>query len=196
MFHLIGVNHSVTSVKNGTTPTTDQLSYANCLKDAITSLKPTLVAEEQHRDWLKRRNSITAAVALACNNVRCVLCDSGRTRRTELGYRGLEELQASLKKVCPNLSDSENEVNATAIEIAREYGKREDDWLNSISRENTSTTIFICGDAHIDGFRMRLFDRGIQSEVIERELGMTDEQRKLFAAARLVLLANPSIDVT
>jgi hypothetical protein len=194
MFHLIGVNHKVSYLESGLTPTTEHLLFANCLKDAIAKLKPTLIAEEQNQEWLKGRSSITVALALA-SKVPVLLCDPGKGERKTMGYRDSYDLQSSLRKAFPRLSVSEIEIRAEAIEVAREYGKREEYWLKSIRGENVTTTIFICGDAHIDGLRERLLDRGIRSKVIERELGMTDEQRKTFAKIKCILSKNPSIDV-
>jgi|HubBroStandDraft_5_1064220.scaffolds.fasta_scaffold184391_1 hypothetical protein len=194
MFHLIGVNHKVSYLESGLTPTTEQVLFANCLKNAIATLKPTLIAEEQNQEWLKGKSSITVALALA-SNVRVLLCDPGKCERRTMGYRASYDLQSSLRKAFPRLSASEIEIRAEAIEVAREYGKREEYWLNAISGEDVTTTIFICGDAHIDGFRNRLLDRGIPSEVIARELGMTDEQRKTFAKVKCILSRNPSIDL-
>ena len=194
MFHLIGINHKVSYLESGLTPTADQVLFANCLKDAIAKVKPTLIAEEQNQEWLKGRSSITVAMALA-SKVPVFLCDPGKCERRTMGYRDSYDLQSSLRKASPSLLVSEIEIRAEAIEVAREYGKREEYWLKSMSGEDVTTAIFICGDAHIDGFRERLLDRGIRSEVIERELGMTDEQRKTFAKVKCILSRNPSIDV-
>jgi hypothetical protein len=168
--------------------------FANCLNDAIARLKPTLIAEEQNQEWLKGKTSITVALARA-SMVPVLLCDPGKCERRTMGYRDSYELQNSLRKAFPRFSASEIEIRAEAIEVAREYGKREEFWIKSIVGENTTTTIFICGDAHIDKFRERLLDRWIPSEVIARELGMTEEQRNTFAKVKCILAGNPSIDV-
>ena len=194
MFHIIGVNHLFQSLKSGETPTPNHLFYTNCLNQAIVRLKPTLVAEEESRETLRGRTSIAEALALNFG-VDHVLCDPEKARRKIIGYRGFSELKKRIDKQNRNISDRECEVRATAIEMTREFSKREDYWLDAIKEKDLSTTIFVCGDAHIDGFRRRLSDRGIQSEVLTREVGMNDEQRALIAEANLVLKANPDIDV-
>ena|ERR1039458_9153311 len=193
MFYLIGVNHLVQSLEGEATPTPENLSYASCLDEAIVKLKPTLIAEEQSRESLRGRISI--AEALARNRVDHVLCDPEKRERKAIAYRCLRDLQARIYQESRDISDQECEVRATAIEIAREFGKREDYWLASIKGRNLSTTIFVCGDAHVDGFRKRLSDRGIPSEVLARGVGMTNKQRELITEANLLLKRDPNIDV-
>jgi hypothetical protein len=193
MFYLIGVNHLVQSLKGGATPTPENLYYASCLAEAIVRLKPTLVAEEESRESLRGRISI--AEALALNRVDHVLCDPEKRERKAIGYRCFWDLQARIYQEDRGISDQECEVRATAIEIAREFGKREDYWLVSTKGRDLSTTIFVCGDAHVDGFRKRLSDRGIPSEVLARGVGMTPEQRELITEANLLLTREPNIDV-
>jgi len=87
------------------------------------------------------------------NRVDHVLCDPEKRERKAIGYRCFWDLQARIYQEDRGISDQECEVRATAIEIAREFGKREDYWLVSTKGRDLSTTIFVCGDAHVDGFR-------------------------------------------
>jgi hypothetical protein len=194
MFYIIGVNHLVQSLAGGTTPTPENLHYASFLNNAILRLKPTLIAEEESRETLKGRNSIAEALALRFGTAHA-LCDPETESRRAIGYRGIRELKQRIRKKHRGILESECELRATAVEIGQEFSKREDYWISSIRGTNISTTIFICGDAHVDGFRRRLSERGIPSEVLARGLGMTDEQRKLIVEANLILKQDPNIDV-
>jgi hypothetical protein len=194
MFYIIGVNHLVQSLEGGSMPTAENLHYASCLKGAIVTLKPTLIAEEESRETLRERNSIAQALALKFE-VEHVLCDPEKAGRQAIGYRCIRELKQRIRQKDRSILDHEREVRATAIEIAREFGKREEYWLTLIAGRDLSTTIFVCGDAHVDGFRNRLSERGIPSEVLARGIGMSDEQRKLIAEANLLLKKEPNIDV-
>ena len=194
MFYIIGVNHLVQSLKGGAKPTPENLSYASCLDEAIVRLKPTLVAEEESRETLRGRSSIAEGLALKFH-VEHVLCDPEKAERYAIGYRCFTELKTRIYQEDQGILDHECEVRATAIEIAREFGKREDYWLKSISGSDLSRTIFVCGDAHVDGFCKRLSGRGIHSEVLARGIGMTNEQCELIAEANLLLKAEPGIDV-
>jgi hypothetical protein len=193
MFYIIGVNHLVQSLSVGATPTPENLSYTSCLNDAIVRLKPTLIAEEESRESLGERISI--AEALARNRVDHILCDPEERERKAIGYRCLGDLQSRIYQENQGISDHECEVRATAIEIAREFGKREDYWLTAMEDRDLSITIFVCGDVHVDGFRKRLSGRGISSDVLARGLGMTDAQRELIAEAKFILERDPGIEV-
>ena len=194
MFYIIGVDHLFQLLAGGATPTPHHLSYANSLNDALFRLKPTLVAEEESRETLRGRSSIAESLALKFH-VEHALCDPEKAQRQAVGYRCLSELQTRIYREEQGILDHECEVRATAIEIAREFGKREDYWLDSIKGRDLSKTIFVCGDAHVDGFCKRLSERGIQSEVLVRGIGMTNDQRELIAEAKLLLKAEPGIDV-
>lgn len=194
MFYIIGVNHLVQSLAAGAAPTPGNLQYASCLNEAITKLVPTLIAEEESRETLRGRDSIAEALALRFG-VAHSLCDPESAERQAIGYRDIKELKQRIRKKCRGIPEDECELRATAIEIGQEFGKREDYWLDSIRGKDISTAIFVCGDAHVDGFRKRLSERGIPSEVLAREIGMTEEQRELIADANLILKKDPSVDV-
>ena len=194
MFYIIGVNHRFQSLKAGETPTPEHLFYQNTLSDVIVTRKPTLVAEEESRETLRGRTSIAEGLANKLQ-VEHVLCDPNKTQRQSIGYRCLVDLQTKIYQENQDISDHDCEVRATAIETAREFGKREDYWLKSIEGRNLSKVIFVCGAAHIDGLRKRLSERGVQSEVIVRAIGITREQQELIAEAELLLKEDPNIDV-
>ena len=93
------------------------------------------------------------------------------------------------------LSCYDIKVRAKAIEIAREFRKREEYWLDSIKAKDISTTVFVCGDAHVCSFRGLLLERGIPSEIFSRGIGMDEEMKKLIVDARGYLWDNPDADV-
>jgi hypothetical protein len=155
-----------------------------------------LVAEEHSIEALRRGYSITCAIACKFG-LEHAFCDPPKEQRKIIGYRCIESLKEKVKNSdsLKVLSPYDIEVRATAIEIAREFRKREEFWLNSIKTKDLSTTLFVCGDAHVCSFRRLLLDRGIPSEIHSRGIGMNEKLRKLIADARDYLRDNPNADV-
>lgn len=194
MFHIIGVEHRVQEFRRKITD--DNLVFANCLEEAIRTVRPTLVAEEHSVEALRGASSIACAVACKFG-VEHAFCDPP-TKWRDRHYRTTEFLKMKVREADDSkvLSDYDIEVRANAIEIAREFRKREEYWLNSLRTKDVSTTLFVCGDAHICSFRNLLMERGIPSEVCSRGIGMNEKLRKLMADARNYLTDNPDVDVT
>jgi hypothetical protein len=198
MFHIAGVDHGLQSLdprllQRNVTPRA-QLEFAGWLDDKIARLNPTLLAEEQHIDWLGSRVSIPQTLASKAQ-IDHVFCDPGRKERQKLQYRDLEFLKQRLQMCLPDLSNRDLEVRATAIEIAREFPKREEFWLASLQSHDVSRAVFVCGDAHVEGFRQRLANCGWQSEVLVRGFGMKEYDRQLLSEAQLLLSTEPLLDV-
>jgi hypothetical protein len=194
MFHIIGVEHSVQVFRRKITE--GNLVLATCLEQAIQALRPTLVAEEHSIEALGKRYSI--ACAIACKfGLEHAFCDPTTKQREVIRYRDIEYLKEKVRNSdsLKVLSDYDVEVRANAIEIAREFRKREEFWLNSIETKDLSTTLFVCGDAHVCSFRGLLSDRGIPSEIHSRGIGMNEKLRKLIADAGDYLRDNPNADV-
>jgi hypothetical protein len=195
MFHLIGVDHRVQECRRNKI-TADNLTFANCLKEAIRTLRPTLVAEEHSVEALRGAISITCAIACS-SGVQHAFCDPPAEWRDK-HYRGEELLKTKVRDADSSkaLSCYDVKVRAKAIEIAREFRKREEYWLDSIKTKDISTTVFVCGDAHVCSFRGLLLERGISSDVFSREIGVNEEMRKLIADAREYIRDNPDADVS
>jgi hypothetical protein len=195
MVHIIGVEHSVQEFR--TKITEGNLAFATCLEKAIQELRPTLLAEEHSIEALGRRYSI--ACAIACKySLEHAFCDPTTKRKEFIGYRDIEYLKEKVRKSdsLKNLSEYDIKVRAHAIQISREYRKREEFWLNSIQTRDLSTTLFVCGDAHVCSFRKLLLNRGIPSEEYSRGIGMNEELRKLITDAKDYLRDNPNVDIT
>ena len=194
IFYLIGVEHSVQEFR--TRITAGNLAFATCLEQAIRAFRPTLIAEEHSLEALRERYSI--ACATACKyDIKHAFCDPNKKQKQVLRYRDIDYLKDKVRESdsLNALSPYEIKVRAHAIQIAREFRKREEFWLDSIKTKDLRTTLFICGDAHVCGFRKLLLDRGIPSEVHSRGIGMNEELRRLMADAREFLRNNPDADV-
>jgi hypothetical protein len=191
---MIGVEHSVQEFRRKITD--GNLAFANCLEQAIRAHRPTLIAEEHSIEALGTRYSITCAVACKFR-IEHVFCDPPEEQRRIIGHRCYEALKEKIKNldIANVLSPHDIKVRAKAIEIAREFRKREEYWLDSIKTKDMSTTVFVCGDAHVCSFRGLLLERGIPSEIYSRGIGMNEEMKKLIADAREYLRDNPDTDV-
>jgi hypothetical protein len=193
IFYLIGVEHSVQEFRNGKI-TEGNLAFANCLEQAISTFRPTFIAEEHSLEALGTAKSIANAIAYK-HGLEHAFCDPTTKQKEVLGYRDLECLKEKVRKSDSLLLPDDIAVRANAIQIAREFRKREEFWLDSIKAKDFSRTLFICGDAHVCGFRKLLLDRGIPSEVHSRGIGMDKKVKKLMADAEEYLRDNPDADV-
>jgi hypothetical protein len=195
MFHVIGVEHLAQSIfpkHNYVSPSAMML--AQSVQSGILQFHPTLIAEELHVDWLRKRVSLAQALAHGAG-VPHAFCDAGKAERRRLQYRGLACLKRLVRRNCPALSAREQKARAFAIEIAREFPKREEYWIEVLKRHDVSSTIFICGEAHVDGFIERLRASGFEAQVFQRGVGVRPSDYQVIADAKAMLTVEPQMDV-
>jgi hypothetical protein len=91
------------------------------------------------------------------------------------------------------LSSAEIEAKAGAIEIARYFPLRERFWFERLADRAGSEVVFVCGDAHVEGFVDVLKAERIASRVFDRGIGLNDEDRYVFGNAMKYLEQHPEI---
>jgi hypothetical protein len=187
MFYIIGVSHKVQSKPIGVAETEDQRRYRLCLEQAIGLYQPAVVAEEFSEYALHNAGQesgaahepLTKAIATAAG-IEHRFCDPDKNTRDNIGY--LESITISFNLFMTsgrNLSASELSSRADAIETAKYWPVREQFWLDQLCDVRDRPVIFVCGDAHIEGFGALLEKNGIASLIVERHIGVTpdDDQR-------------------
>ncbi len=91
------------------------------------------------------------------------------------------------------LSNEEMDAKAGAIEMAQYFPIRERFWLEQLANRLDSEVVFVCGDAHIDGFVRLLNARKIPSRIVDRAIGVNDEDKYTVENARKYLDKHPEL---
>jgi hypothetical protein len=69
--------------------------------------------------------------------------------------------------------------SACSIEMANHFPQREQFWLERLVGYE-GDALFICGDGHVETFGRLLERKRIEYKVVERGIGVTDEDRQRF----------------
>lgn len=182
MIYLIGVEHRVQSIAVDSEETADHTKYRRCLEQTIRTHRPAVVAEEYSDDALSKATFVkntpqeffTRKITRACN-VEHLLCDTDLKTKCSMGYQGESGWQMLLLDLWTPQSQSEMELLGAALEVLKDFPLRENYWLRQLEQVLLHEVVFVCGDYHVDTFGNRLKENGIQSQVVEREIGMPSE---------------------
>jgi hypothetical protein len=201
MFHLIGAAHRVQSKPTGSEDSDGQKALRACLSDAIGQIVPAVVAEEFSNYALKKvsahdrvkHESITKAVADSLK-VTHRFCDPEPEDRKKMGYVEGSELFFSLVNANEEgASDEEIESRAFAIEVAKYWPLREKFWMDQLADFLDKDVIFVCGDAHVEGFGDLLKPNRIDSKVVARRIGVDQSDDAFWGRVKAYLEAHPDL---
>lgn len=195
MFYLIGVAHRAQAKTRGCELTEAQGAFAACLRHAVEEIRPDLIAEENSEEALatNRQTSIAKEVADEAE-IEHRLCDPNQEQRQAIGYvDGATMEMAMFMSNEGSLSDDEIRNKARAIEIARYFPLRERFWLDRLEDYCNRDVLFICGDAHVQTFARLLEREGTPCRVLERGIGVNDEDRLWFDQALQYLAGHPEL---
>jgi hypothetical protein len=92
-----------------------------------------------------------------------------------------------------NLSSTDLEGKAGAIEMVSYFPMRERFWLERLADHAHSEVAFVCGNAHIEGFITLLNEIGIPSRIADRGIGVNDEDRYLLETTLAYLEKHPEL---
>jgi hypothetical protein len=194
VFHLIGVAHRVQSVGTGDQLNNDQNRLSNCLSHLVEQVNLAVIAEEQSLEGLGTSLSIPQRIAEKAG-IEHRFCDPDSKQRVAMGYRDRhsiwEDLFASGDSW--NLSSPELDAKAGAIEMVRYFPMREKVWLERLADHAHSEVAFVCGNAHIEGFTKLLNESGIPSRIVDRGIGVNDEDRYLLETTLAYLEKHPEL---
>jgi hypothetical protein len=194
MLYLIGLNHRAQARTPESELTAEQLEFSDCLRRTIEEVRPSLIAEEDSEEALLKRSRISLAKELADEHgIEHRFCDPNEEQRRAMGYQDGSWLETQIfMGDREGLSHEEIFCRARAIEIGRYFPIRERFWLDRLYGCTDADVIFVCGDLHIEGFGNILESSGIPSSVVQRAIGLTEEDGR-FDAALKYLRAHPEL---
>ncbi|HKI12818.1 MAG TPA: hypothetical protein VKA02_11935 [Candidatus Acidoferrum sp.] len=194
MFHIIGVAHRAQVIAPGSKLNADQQRLSTWLSELVQEVKPTLIAEEQSLEGLGVNQSIPQQIAEKAGIVHR-FCDPDSKQRAAMGYRNKQDIweEMFISSESWDLSNDEMDVKAGAIEIARYFSIRERFWLEQLANRLNSEVVFVCGDAHVDGFVKLLNANKIPSRIVDRAIGLNDEDRYTLENALNYLQKHPEL---
>jgi hypothetical protein len=194
MFYIIGVAHRAQVMASGNELNADQQRLSECLTQLVREVKPALIAEEQSIEGLGKTQSIPQQIAEK-TGIQHRFCDPDSKQRAAMGYKSREQM--SLAMFTGNegweLSNAEIEAKAGAIEIGRYFPMRERFWLQQLSDHLAADVAFVCGDAHVEGFVGLLKRNGIPFRIVDRAIGVNDEDRYTLENALKYLEKHPEL---
>lgn len=195
MLHIIGVAHRAQSRRPGTEETQAQQDFFRCLTQTIQDVHPTVVGEEDSEEALAERHEISIAEELADEEgIEHRFCDPNRGQRQALHYRDGQELELEIFWTDDEgLPNDEIHLKARAIEFGRYFPIRERFWLGQLGGCRDRNAVFICGNAHIEGFVALLDREGVRYRIVERGIGVTNEEHEDFGRVVGYLRAHPEL---
>jgi hypothetical protein len=194
VFHLIGVAHRAQSVRAGDQLNEDQNRLSQCLAHVIDEVRPALIAEEQSLESLGADLSIPQQLARRAG-IEHRFCDPDSKERAAMDYRDRQSIKRDLFMGDDswNLSSTDLDAKAGAIEMVRYFPIREKVWLARLADHAHSEVAFVCGSAHIEGFIKLLNESGIPSRIADRGIGVNDEDRYLLETTLAYLETHPEL---
>jgi hypothetical protein len=194
MVYLIGVAHEAQASSSGKPENEVQGLYTGALERTIISVRPRIVAEEynEEAEQENKRRSIGKQVAVALG-VEHRFCDPNRTERQQIGYFGPQELHLQISMHDPNwnISNEEAQAKGWAICIGRYFSVRERFWLEKIRDVVNEEVVFVLGDGHVASFTKLLANEGINSQLVQRGIGVTGESARDMESGLRYLREHP-----
>jgi hypothetical protein len=191
MLHIIGLNHKVQAKFPAADLDEAQQAFARRLRASIQEVNPVLIAEEHSEEVLKTLGKVSIAKEIAVQEqIRHRFCDPEAEQRRVIGYKKSSDIETEMsQKSRWDLPDEQRGIVARAIEIGRYFPKREQFWLECLDAGlcRSAAVVFACGDVHIESgsFTKLLNDHEVPYKIVERRLGVDEDQRYYSALAHL-----------
>src|SRR5258708_6266900 len=184
MLHIIGLNHRAQARTPGSELTDEQRLLSDCLLRTIEQVSPAFVAEEDSEEALTKRGKVSIAQEIADKKrIEHRFCDPTDSQRKTIGYRDGQSLEVEMfMQDREGMSNDEIFCKTRAIEIGRYFPIRERFWLQRLDGCKNIDAVFICGDLHIDSFVKLLDMEGVEYKVVERRIGVTEEDARFYRA--------------
>lgn len=194
MFYLIGAAHRAHLIEQSGQRTDAHEAFSKCLESAIADHRPVLIAEEANAEKLTeyKQLSLTKIISDA-EGIDHMFCDPGDREREAMEYMDRRAIGLELTREWDVLSSVELDAKAGAIEIARFFPMREQFWLNHLSEFREQDVVFICGDFHVDRFAKFLDQAAIPNEIVQRGIGVIEEDARRMDIAVKYLKEHPEL---
>lgn len=179
MLYIIGLHHRAQARALGNQLTGAQPAFADCLRRTIEQVRPIFIAEEDCEEALAEHHKVSIAKEIADEKgIEHRFCDPTREQRKAIGCVDGRKLEPVMLNADTNLSNEETRIKARAIEKGRNSPIRERFWLERLDGCRDHDAVFICGDDHIDSFGRLLKSNGVPCRVVERGIGLNEEDEK------------------
>jgi hypothetical protein len=149
MIYIVGVNHvNAQRRRLGHHLTEHHDKFRSTVESAIESLELSLLAEEDHPEYLNKNKAQSILIEIARNNhIQHQFVDPDTAEREMIGYRTVEFIQKT---------HGLGNIAARAHEIAHQFPKREAFWLSKIRPSLDANILFVCGAGHVESFKQLL----------------------------------------
>ena len=143
-----------------------------------------LLAEEDHPEYLNKRGLQSILVEVAeRNGIEHRFVDPCTSERKVIGYHSQEFIIET---------HGIGYIAAMAHEIVCQFPKREGFWLNKLRPALDRDVLFVCGFGHLESFRKRLHDEGLEGTVLADRVGIDDHGRDFDRRVRVYIAEHPS----
>jgi hypothetical protein len=181
MVYLIGVDHiNAQRKKRGAELSDCQLKFRIAIEATIESLDPSLLAEEDHPDFLSGPDvppdNISDSILLEIAKVKGIenrhrFVDPNDAERERIGYRQLN-------------GPPWDAVLNRAHEIMHQFPIHEEFWLQKLQGSLDSNVLFVCGWGHIESFTAQLTTKGVGCYVWADKIGANTPDLKFDVKVR------------
>lgn len=181
MIHLIGVDHfKAQRKKHGLDLTEIQRHYQSVVESAIASVRPDLLAEEDHPSYLSQdgAESILQPIAQS-RGIPHLFVEANRATQMKLGYKTVD----MIKELLIARGDP-SATAASAHKIAHQFPIRERFWLTELGRIAANNVLLICGDLHLTTFTHLLAAEGIPHKIFAERIGVDPSADPEYEALR------------
>lgn len=194
MLYLIGVNHDCQRHQMDAVLCPCQEDLERLIRMTIDRRGPSVIAVEESDDTLGQQESIPRKVARQ-HGIRCVFIEPRDTRRMQIGSKCNSQIRLEISLSgswhgCPSILLP---AAALAVEMALSFPKREECWVEELKEHFRSDVVLVLGANHIGSFGARLNGLGVESEVLYREIGVTEAQKAEFEAAKRFPSGHPAL---
>jgi len=190
MVYLIGVNHIRTQrKKRGEGMTDSQRKYQSAVASVIQSNDLSLLAEEDHSDYLFEADADSILLEIAKTHQiddRHLFIDPGRYERGVIGYRSSKRIG----EIRPDWPDG-SVVNLAHM-IVHQFPKREKLWFQKLQNYLERDILFVCGWGHIESFAALLASKEVTYSVLENHIGALPKELTTDDFARRYIKNHPT----
>ena len=169
MIYLMGVDHARAQRKpRGLALTELQRHYKSLVETAIQSLKPDLLAEEDHPSYLAADGAESILVPIAeSHGISHIFVEADRATQISLGYKDLNMIHDLLAA-----RGTPSAIAANAHKFAHQFPIRERFWLEQLGKTAASNILLVFGDSHFTTFTALLNTRQIPYSIVAERVGI------------------------
>ena len=169
MIHLMGVDHACAQRKQSGLALTDiQRQYQFLVESAIESIRPNLLAEEDHPSYLAGDGAESILLPIAkSHGIPHIFVEADRATQMSLGYKDLNMIKDLLA-----VRGTPSAILANAHKFAHQFPIREQFWLQQLSKTAANNILLIFGDLHLTTFTALLTARQIPFSIFAEKIGI------------------------